>query len=194
MGNKSTREILLQTALNLFYQKGYLSTSIREIGAEAGMSNSIIYHYFKNKEELLFEIVNNTSQKLIQALQEIQERISDPLECLRQMLTEHSLFFGLKLKKEAKIFESDHYFVHGKHQETIRAQQRKIYDLYKNKMRELVDKGVLKDVDLTVANFSIFGTINSSFHWFKDGGRLSRDEVVQNILKFVFYGILNLKE
>ena len=192
MRNRSTKEILLQASVNLFYQKGYLDTSIREIGAKVGISTSIIYHYFKNKEELLFEIIFNSADELLQTLSEMQTKISDPLECLRETVTEHAVLFCLKRKKETKIVDSDRYFLHGKRHEVIVAQQREIYKLYKKKLEELCDKGLLKDIDPTVATFSILGIINSSFRWYKEGGRLSREEVAQNILKLVFHGIINI--
>jgi len=191
LANKSTRETLIQAAINLFYQKGYFDTSIREIGAKAGISNSIIYHYFKNKEEVLFEIINHSTKELIGALLQVDQEVSDPVECLRKMLVEHSVIFSLKRRKETKIVDSDSYFLHGKWKETIIAQQREIYQLYKKKLDEIADQGILKDLDATVAAFSILGMINSSFRWFKESGRLPREEVAQNITKLVFEGIIN---
>lgn len=87
MASRDTRRILLNVATNLFYQKGYPNTTIREIGQKAGISNSIIYHYFKNKEEMLFEIIQVASKDLVNALVKIQQEIEDPVECLKEMLT-----------------------------------------------------------------------------------------------------------
>jgi AcrR family transcriptional regulator len=191
LANKSTREALIEAAIKLFYQKGYFDTSIREIGAKAGISNSIIYHYFKNKEELLFEIIDHATKELIGALLKIDKEVADPVECLREMLVEHSAIFCLKRRKETKIVDSDSFFLHGKWKEATLAHQREIYELYKRKLEQIADRGILKDVDATVAAFSILGMINSSFRWFKESGRLSREEAAQNISKLVFEGIIN---
>ena len=192
MASKSTREALIQAAITLFYQKGYLDTSIREIGAKAGISNSIIYHYFKNKEELLFEIVNHATKELIDALVTVDREVSDPVECLRKMLVEHSAIFSLKRRKETKIVDSDTFFLHGKWREATVKQQRQIYQLYKKKLHEVGGQGILKEVDATVAAFSILGIVNSSFRWFKENGLLSREEVAHNITKLIFEGILKV--
>jgi AcrR family transcriptional regulator len=58
---KKTRNLLLQTAIRLFAEKGYADTSIREIGKKAGVSTSVLYHYFKSKEEMLFEVISTSS-------------------------------------------------------------------------------------------------------------------------------------
>lgn len=190
MGNRDTREVLLRTAVNLFYQKGYSDTSIREIGAKAGISNSLLYHYFKNKEEILFEIVRIASEDLIQILREAQERVPDPVECLREMLTAHIVLFSLKRKKESKIVVSDHYWLRGKRIEYVRNKQREIYDMYMEKLKELKKRGLLNDVDLRVLNFSIFGMINWFFRWYKEGGPLPKEDVAENIVEFIFHGII----
>ena len=187
---KNTREILLKNATNLFYEKGYTNTSIREIGARTGISSSIIYHYFKNKEELLFEITHSSTKDLIQSLRETEERISDPVECLREMLTWQTVIFSLKKKKEGKILAIDSYQLRGKRGDIIRKMQREIYDIYLEKVKEIKEKGLLKEIDLTVLTFCIFGIINSFHNWYKDSGRLSKEGVAENMEKLLFHGIL----
>jgi len=191
LGTKNTREILLKSAINLFAQKGYANTSIREIGAKANISSSIIYHYFKNKEEMLFEIIHSASQDLIQSLREIEDRNADPVECLREMLKEQSIIYSLKGKKEAKILAFDVHQLRGKRGESIRKQQYNIYNIYRRKIKEIKDKGMLKDdIDLTVLTFSIFGIINSFHGWYKSSGRMSEEEVAENMERFLLHGIL----
>jgi AcrR family transcriptional regulator len=192
LGTKNTREVLLKSAINLFSQKGYANTSIREIGAKAGISSSIIYHYFKNKEEILFIIIYNASQDLIKILLEIGNRISDPVKCLREMLKEQLIIYSsLKGKKEVKILAFDSHQLRGKRGETIQKQQYDIYDIYKRKIKEIKDKGLLRDdIDITVLTFNIFGIINSFQGWYKGSGRLSEEDVAENIERFLFNGIL----
>lgn len=48
------REQILKVALQLFYKNGYSKTKVSEIAAVAGISKGLIYHYFKNKSEILF--------------------------------------------------------------------------------------------------------------------------------------------
>jgi AcrR family transcriptional regulator len=191
LGTKNTREALIKAGINLFSQKGYANASIREIGAKAGISSSIIYHYFKNKEEILFTIITNESQDLIKTLLEIEGRISDPVQCLREMLKEQSVFYSLKGKKVAKIMAFDTHQLRGKQGDIIRKMEYEIYCIYKRKIMEIKEKGLLRDnIDLTVLTFSIFGIINSFHGWYKKSGRLSEEEVAENMERFLFHGLL----
>ena len=190
MSSKDTRAILLNVATNLFYQKGYPNTTIREVGQKAGISNSIIYHYFKNKEDMLFEIIQVSSRDLINALIKIQQDVEDPVECLKEMLKTHMVAWCLKRKKETKIIVADDYWLTGKRREANRVTQRQIYKLYLNKLEELSKKGLLKPVDLRVLAFTIFGAINSFFRWYRDGGSLSKEDVANNVIDIIFRGLL----
>jgi len=190
---KNTRDKLIRKAIYLFYHKGYADTSIREIGAEAGISTSLLYHYFKNKQQILFEIINTAAQDLIETLLEIENRISDPLDCLREMLIAHTVHFSIKRKKESKILVEELYWLRGKQKDIIKNAQREIYGIYMRKHKKLKKLGVLNEIDLTVLNFSIFGVINGFFRWYKEGGRMPKEAVAEEIVRFVFHGMVKPK-
>jgi len=188
--DKNTKELLLRVAVDLFSQKGYLNTSIRDIATKAGIASSIIYHYFNDKEEMLFEIIKSTTQDLMQSLHETEEKIKDPEECLREMLRAHIVDFKINRKKESIIVVSDTHLLRDKYHKIMVKLQRKIFDLYMKKLHELSEQGRLReDIDLLVMNFSIFGTINSFYQWYHERGRLTREEVAQNIITFLLHAI-----
>ena len=190
MAAKTTREQLMQAAVLLFSQKGFSDTSIREIGARAGVTTSIIYHYFKNKEEMLFEIVYTALQDLIETLRGIEGSIDDPVDCFREMLTATMKLHTLKHKKEIRIVAMERDTLRGKRREKCRRLQREVYDIYLAQLKRMAEGGRLRDVDLTVLNISIFGTLTSFHTWHRERGRLSNDEVVRHIEEFIFKGIL----
>ena len=50
---KKAREQLISAAIGLFHEKSYARISLRDIGNKANITNSLIYHYFEDKEEIL---------------------------------------------------------------------------------------------------------------------------------------------
>ena len=52
------RKQLIETAFQLFAEKGMEKTSIRDIAGAAGVAQGLIYHYFHSKEDLLWAIVS----------------------------------------------------------------------------------------------------------------------------------------
>jgi len=53
----TARQRLLETATELFAERGYAGTSVREIVGRAGVSKPVLYYYFKNKEGLYYAIL-----------------------------------------------------------------------------------------------------------------------------------------
>ena len=53
-----TKRSILQSALDLFYQKGYSKTTFEEISARIGLTKGAVYWYFKNKPELVAALIN----------------------------------------------------------------------------------------------------------------------------------------
>ena len=96
----------------------------------------------------------------------------------------------LKRKKETKIIVMDDAWLTGERKKTNISNQRKLYSLYKKKLTELQEKGLIIDTDLTVLCFSIFGIIAQSIRWYRDKGPLSKEEVANNVVHIIFNGIL----
>jgi len=65
---RSTKDKILDVALELFSQKGYKGTSIRMISGKVGIRESAIYNHFKNKEEILDTIVSSLASSSLSLL------------------------------------------------------------------------------------------------------------------------------
>src|SRR3954452_3493443 len=59
------RERVLEAALELFGDRGYHATSIADIGVRAGISKSVLYHYFPSKAGLYEAIAETETAALI---------------------------------------------------------------------------------------------------------------------------------
>lgn len=69
---KETRERLLDVALELFSEKGYAETSLREIAAELGVSKAALYYHFESKADILMALHMRMHEIGQRALAEIQ--------------------------------------------------------------------------------------------------------------------------
>src|ERR1700759_246343 len=55
---RQTRQTILDAALELFAEKGYFGTSLRDIAAVVGVRESALYNYFKGKEALFIALID----------------------------------------------------------------------------------------------------------------------------------------
>lgn len=68
----STREKIIYEALSLFSLKGYDAVTIREIASAVGIKESSIYNHFKNKEDILNKIIDETLKRYHLTLEGVQ--------------------------------------------------------------------------------------------------------------------------
>lgn len=107
------RKELLQVGLRLFSENGYDATSIREIAKEAGVTEGLLYHYFKGKKDLLKEIVQGSvcDGMVFEQLDQIDSLPIAEAVCrigahLLENLRSRKEIFKLMLA-EARLFEED---------------------------------------------------------------------------------------
>jgi AcrR family transcriptional regulator len=68
-----------QSALCLFSQKGYTSTSVEQIAESAHMGKGTVYEYFNSKEEIFIRAISDWIMETLDRLDEMTGRIADPL-------------------------------------------------------------------------------------------------------------------
>ncbi|HOH42324.1 MAG TPA: TetR/AcrR family transcriptional regulator [Candidatus Hydrogenedentes bacterium] len=74
---------LLESALQLFSEKGYEGTSIREIIEGAGVTRPVLHYYFTNKEDLFRKLLEPALAKYTRTLADIRENYSDAVGRLK---------------------------------------------------------------------------------------------------------------
>ena len=60
---RKTRELILQTALKLFSQKGFEAVSVRDIAAELELTAPALYVHFKSKQDILEAILRRMEER-----------------------------------------------------------------------------------------------------------------------------------
>ncbi|MDC4329326.1 TetR/AcrR family transcriptional regulator [Acinetobacter baumannii] len=82
---QSKREIILDTATQLFIQESYIAVGIDRIIAESNVAKMTFYKYFPSKEELIFVCLKELKLNIQIAVEEHISQKSAPLEKLEQL-------------------------------------------------------------------------------------------------------------
>ena len=99
---ENLRQEIMDAAREMFVAEGYSSVSMRKIANKIGYSPTTIYLYFKDKNDLLHQICEQTFARLAQNIQAIHRLSDSPLEKLRSGLREY-IHFGLKHPSQYEI-------------------------------------------------------------------------------------------
>ncbi len=188
MKHNVMKKLLIKKGTDLFYKEGFARSSIRDIGNSAEISSATLYHYFKNKDELLYEIITLIGNHLLKVLNDTIQEFIDPEERLKQMVSRQICLLKEK-KKEIKIYIEEQYQLPPRLRREAHLQQRKIYDTYLNQLELLQKAGRLRINHLPTVNFTIFATINWVYRWFEKNGPLTIEELAEMIITILFNGI-----
>lgn len=74
---EQTRAVILETALDLFRERGYEETTMRAIAERAGVALGNAYYYFRSKEHLIQAFYSRTHEERLAADMELLEREQD---------------------------------------------------------------------------------------------------------------------
>jgi AcrR family transcriptional regulator len=82
------KEQIKAAALQVFARKGILSAKMSMIAETAGISNGLLYHYFKSKDELFTSLVQEAMDESEAALRSVYDLPGTPLEKIRALTAE----------------------------------------------------------------------------------------------------------
>lgn len=88
------KQLIMTAALKMFLEDGYAKTSIRNIADAIEYSPGTIYLYYKDKDELLFEVQRHAYNKLLEAFK-LHATSVHPLERLKEICHTY-VYFGLE--------------------------------------------------------------------------------------------------
>jgi AcrR family transcriptional regulator len=83
--SEEKRRLILGAAVRVFARKGYHSSRVGDIAAEAGVAHGLLYHYFASKEQLLETVFRETWSALLEAFARVAESDEPAPEQLRQV-------------------------------------------------------------------------------------------------------------
>jgi AcrR family transcriptional regulator len=84
---RQTRQTILDAALDLFAQKGYFGTSLRDIAAVVGVRESALYNYFKSKEALFSALIDAAHEHKAEQLAAFLEQPVTDVRMVLERLT-----------------------------------------------------------------------------------------------------------
>lgn len=95
-------DALLEVALELFSTKGYGEVTMQEIAQRSNTTYSLMYYYYKNKEDLFHAAVSYSIDRAIENYNRIKEKHTSPVDLINDWL-ENNISYSEPLKRVVKI-------------------------------------------------------------------------------------------
>ncbi|NYT57569.1 TetR/AcrR family transcriptional regulator [Alcaligenaceae bacterium] len=186
---ESRRTELILVAARLFRLNGYERTTVRELAEAVGLRSGSLFHYFRNKEEILLAVMANGIQSVIDEGQALMARHEQPAERLEGLFRLHmsSLINGVGGDAmHAMIYEWRSLTPQARAQ--IQQLSTAYEQLWNRTINEAVAQGLLQG-DPAIIRKHVLGGMNFTVRWYRPDGRLSAEQVTEQMLRAALPGL-----
>ena len=179
---------ILNTAKQLFKDKGYSAASMRVLAKEVGLEPASLYSHFKSKEEILKTICFSMADEFLEIFEAINNTVPNHTDRLKTAIDAHVRIIVDNLDA-ASVFFNDWMYLSAESLEQFLAMRK----TYEQAFRLMIEEGIfsgdfkMMDVDFTVR--LTFATLNSTHEWYKPTGTVSPKDVGNKMSEFILNGI-----
>jgi len=149
-----TRYLVLDSALTLFTERGYFSTSVHDIGRAAGVSIGSIYHHFGDKEGIAGALYSQLNSRMESLIGDICRRHESAHDQARELIAR---LFELT-ETEPRAME---FMLYAKHREFLPEHgpvcSSRPFELMREMVRRGMDNGEIRRMEAIVASTCLFG-------------------------------------
>lgn len=164
-------------ALRLFAQHGYAAVSMRQIAAKVGVQAGALYNYTPDKQSLLADLMRQHMAELLETRAALPVQ-PDPLAALESFVRFH-IRFHLERADAVFIAYMELRNLTPENFQQIEALRRVYEDTLESILRDGVGRGVFDVPDTKIATLAVIAMLNGVNTWYRDGGRLSLNDVEQ---------------
>lgn len=190
-GFDKQRAAIRDAAASQFADKGYLAATIADIARACGVSKALMYHYYRDKEDLLADIAESYIERLQQIIDRVRAEALPPAGHLRRLI---ELFMAEYEHSAARhrVLVQDVKYLQRVHRARVLTKERKVVLGYAEVIAKLApqtDRSAL----IKPLTMILFGMINWTFTWFKDRGPLTYAEMAPVVADLFLGGVARVR-
>ena len=185
----NARQRLLETATELFADRGYAGTSVREIVDRAGVSKPVLYYYFKSKEGLFYAILDWAA--------DVQQKILDEIFATSGTALDRFIYFYRRVSAGVEEYQHLYKMIHGliygppqgAPEYDFAKYQRHMFDAVKRIYTNGLAAGEIKQTDGDEVAFLVLSLIDFSLNMNQVLPELADPQRPERLLRLAFQGL-----
>ncbi len=183
------REAVLKTAAQLFLEKSYSRTSLNDVADRLNITKPALYHYFRNKEEILLECYRLGCGLIDETLNDIAAHCGSGLEKVEAFIYSYANVMTVNFGR--CVMRLDDGDLSSEALAEVHNYKRKIDRRLRSFVQEGIDDGSITPCDPKIAAFSIAGAVNWICKWYEPDGPLPAEEIATQFARTLTQGLVN---
>jgi AcrR family transcriptional regulator len=178
------KERILKEAADLFFERGYMQTTVDAIAERVGATKPFIYSHFKSKIDLLSEICERTNQDALAAAKMAASQKVGAVEQLSLFVREFTDVV-LAQHHQVAIYFREQIHLPPTDAGRITILRKQIDKTLQEILIRGKKEGQFEFDDLSMCSLVIAGMLSYAFAWYREGGRLANDQIREQMLVYV---------
>jgi len=173
----NVKERIVRAAADLFMERGFGGTTVREIGERAGVGQSSLYHHARSKGQLLAELHGKHVQDIIEQLEEILESKESPTAQLRDVIKALTAMVDTH-RAVVTVYLRESYALSDDARKQVGIERRKNDAIIDQIIRRGLDTGEFRpDLDIQLTRRAILGMVNWTYQWYQPNGPQTIEQI-----------------
>jgi len=182
------RELILARAAELFARHGYTATTMNQVAAACGVTKPTLYHYMRDKQDLLLHIAGGHVARLEALALSVQALRLSPEAHLRTLIERFMLAYQ-NAQHEHRVLTEDVRFLPDAEREQVLSVERRVVGCFADAIVTLRPQLRQRQLQKPLTML-LFGMMNWTFTWLRADGALSY-EALGDIVADLFCGGLD---
>ena len=189
--NRDRRTDIIIQAGRTFLELGYDATSMNLVAERCRVTKPGLYYHFDGKQALLFAIMSLAMDELESHTEHATAGLSDPRAYLRGFIETHARLISTRPEGSFAILVIDlTQSLRPEDQEVIAQRKREYIEQLERAIERVWSAEGMPGLDSTVTAFTLLGMVLWMSKWFDPSGRLSGEEVAQQVTELAMSSVL----
>ena len=185
------REEVIETCAGVFAERGYQATTVQDLVRATGLAAGGLYHYIGSKQELLFRILDQLMEPLLEEAQGVERDGGEPVEQLRRILRlwlvhiERHQSHMLVFSQERHVVEREPGW------QRVRERRDAFEAILARRVDAIRPEGSAEGQDRRLTLLALLGMVNYTPQWFQPGGRLTAEQIADRYCDMILAALGN---
>jgi len=188
--NSTRKETIIETAARLFRERGFASTSMRDLAEQVGVEAASLYNHISSKAEILQELCFKVANKFMSHIDKVDTEDIPAIKKIEAVLRFH---IQQMLHHYEEVYVSDREWKHltDPYLSNIQTQRR----VYRQRIASIIEDGIrkneIKKIDAPTAVLIMLHAVSGLESWHRSKQKISGEVLEENMVSILIGGLQN---